>query len=329
MPPQPLLDPAQTGATPSANPAEQSESPVAGIGLHSQNLEAQHQHLSPDDLADWQIDLPDYPMPEGQQLLDVPTTPGHSESGLENDEVAIVTCMNFPSDAESDTLAMNIDALPQTFQQPLVGLESTNKTYSTTTIQGLRGWNISTLPDVSFFDRSPKQARRGWQAAWPPSNVAGSHEYDAAYSTSLFELPSQPLHLSQPHDEFGSSDLPIQHHEPLIAPFSTSGRFVRSSGFPAKPPWLCLPILMSPPMPADSRIQEFMQHFWEVRSRGTHARPGRPTVLNFLVNSPTERLSEAVKQYLAPLRASMELPELLACYWIISILIRVSRAISR
>lgn len=132
--------------------------------------------------------------------------------------------------------------------------------------------------------------------------------------------------ISQPslHDRVGTSDALLHHnarpepnHDPLTSPSC-------QRQLPANPAWLGFPVLLSPPVPTDASLQIFILDYTELRQDRLRQKLCKPMVFDLLTNDASNLLSRAVKQYLSRIGGSMELSELLASYWIISLFLRVS-----
>lgn len=222
--------------------------------------------------------------------------------------------------------------LSQSAEVPRVAADDTTATLPPDTSHDMLGLErASHFADAIFLDHTTSTPRRPWLETWPPFYAAESfrHETDRflfhfpnGFSAEAMQTFNPTLTENAMAVEAGASwTTSLEQYPP-----DALGRPRRQQKtLPAKPAWLCFPVLLSPPMSSDSRLQDFIGKFHEAGSTESLKKLPKPTILDFLINSESNlALPRSVKQYLAPIRASMQLSELLASYWIISLLVRVS-----
>lgn len=299
----------------------------ASIGdLSLPAFEGQNSVVVSEHPLDWQqLDLLHPPIIEIQGSTGSPSDPGNSISGLEKDHLA--AAIDFQSHEEHQHIDASMDWLAHPTDQSLLIPESVSGNGQLGTSNSIRdSWKLSGFPDLTFFEQSSRTLRRPWLGHWPTSISGEALDYNEAFTSSLFGLSAHPMQLMKPyaHTELDPTNPGIEDGESARCDVPNPQISPQAQTLPARPPWLCFPISMSPPMSSDARLQAFVQQYSEARGQGVNQRLRRPSLLSFLVDSPDEPLSDAVKQYLSPLKGSMELPELLASYWIISLVVRVS-----
>lgn len=89
-------------------------------------------------------------------------------------------------------------------------------------------------------------------------------------------------------------------------------------------PHLRTPVFPSNPLPSDRKLVAFIYRERSARLDGSASPLPQPDPSEFFWETPVNPICAAVKDYIAPIRSTMQLPEIFASFWAITLMVTVS-----
>lgn len=167
-----------------------------------------------------------------------------------------------------------------------------------------------------------------WPKIWQTSNFnhSGFAIGDFGDQTYSRRVRTAPQHWQPPATSHYVTNADWQHAIPanLASPLSWNSQIANPRS--PKSAHLRTPIFPSSPLPTDRKLVAFIYKERSARMDGSSPPLPEPDPSEFFWETPVNPICVAVKDYIAPIRSTMQLPEIFASFWAITLMVTVSEA---